>query len=448
MKKLLLVMVAGIATQVAMAQTLVPREKGYEVANPNLSRPASNKSLNKVVVSDWYDPIDMLNSYTQGNGIETFVSFSLPDSLPKYINSGDTAFRPQSIAFGQVIDPKDEIINQTDNPGILMSQYVSYKLDSIYLQYIYVRNVDSIDDGLGGKLPIVDTLFINYFQSSGLTKGGPLGTPPFVYALPGWSISNLNVVNPVATQVILLTRDDSTTVLNNNGGFENSWRLKTLIRATPENINVAAGVNNFVGYTFRFKPGMAYNSNSVYVYQRDPATFTGERVNYFGYRFAANTLPAQQQWRTNKYYSHSLFSNVRNAYYPSNTTINNGWTGFIPGSAYFEGQTLFSGLHLTTDNKVGLNDIKNNAFAVSNVYPNPAYSSDKTVFAFNLKESANVNVTITNLVGQQVKVAINKNFTAGEHAEFLDITGMKAGVYFVTMTVNGNSISKKLTIVE
>jgi hypothetical protein len=59
-----------------------------------------------------------------------------------------------------------------------------------------------------------------------------------------------------------------------------------------------------------------------------------------------------------------------------------------------------------------------------------------------------VNVTITNLVGQQVKVAINKNFTAGEHAEFLDITGMKAGVYFVTMTVNGNSISKKLTIVE
>ena len=53
-----------------------------------------------------------------------------------------------------------------------------------------------------------------------------------------------------------------------------------------------------------------------------------------------------------------------------------------------------------------------------------------------------------NMVGAEVKTGVSKTYTAGSHADNLDITGLKAGVYFVNMTVNGASISKKLTIVE
>jgi hypothetical protein len=446
MKKLLLLFVAGVTTSAAFSQSMIKGEPGFKVTNPDeFSSPIGTRNQNKLTLSTWYDPVEWLVGFTQNNGLQTFVSFLLPDSLPKRINAQDTIFRFHDLAVGQVIDPKDVIIQQTDDPGRVLSQFVGYTVDSIYFQHLYVRHVDSLDDGTGVNVPVVDTLFIHYFNSTSLTRGSLQGSGA-IFARPSWDITNLTVTGQITTQTVLLTGNDSTFSTNNDGGFENSWRVRTMSLAVPTGLVINPSLNNYFGYVLQFKPGMPYDSNSVYIYQQDPANFTGERVNYFGYRFVQNNGPTQ--WQSTQFVNNSLYSAIRNAYFPANATINNGWTGFIPGNAYFSGRVFMSGMHITTTDNVGLNDFKNELFAATQVYPNPAHSNEQAAIGFNLKESANVIATITNMMGQQVKVAFAKQFEAGENAEMIDIAGLKAGVYFVTLNVNGVSVSKKLTIID
>jgi hypothetical protein len=49
---------------------------------------------------------------------------------------------------------------------------------------------------------------------------------------------------------------------------------------------------------------------------------------------------------------------------------------------------------------------------------------------------------------QEVKNLFTQSFTDGAHAEFLDLSGLKPGVYMVNMTVNGTTVSKKLSVTE
>jgi len=454
MKKLIYTALGLLATSAAFSQSLVQgRPAHQDLSGAPISKMVrSNSSMGKAQVSDWYDPIDWLNSFTGGGGtLTTFVDFLMPDSTAIYVNEGDSIFRFYSIAVGQVIDPRDAVISLTDNPGIRLSKFNGFSLDSVYLNYLYVRNVDSIDDGMGGKAPVVDTLIIRYFTPSAMTfRSLTNATPPFSFVDLNWSIPQLSATGYVAEQKILLTRDDSTSVFNTSGAFENSWGLGQMVKATPTGISIPAQNNgtlqNVVAYTFHFKPGMSYDTSSVMVYRRDPTTFPSSmtRVNYFGYRMAQNAQTATQ-WRSTSYYNHSLFSDKENAYFPSGN-INNGWDGFLPGNAYFSGRNIFSGLHMTSTDNVGLGKFTNESFAMTNVYPNPAPVNSMAVAGFNLKQSGKVKISIINLVGQEVKTVAEGNYAAGETAVNVDLNGLNAGVYFVKMTMNGTSETRKLTI--
>jgi hypothetical protein len=245
----------------------------------------------------------------------------------------------------------------------------------------------------------------------------------------------------MAEQKITLNLNDSTVVLNNDGKFENAWRLKTMVKAAPAGINVPS--NKVAAMTFQFKPGMPYDSNSVMIYQRDPVNFTGERVNYFGYRFSQNSSTAQ--WRSTKFFNHSLFSDKENAYYAGGN-INNGWTGFIPGNAYFEGRHLHAGMFLTSTANVGVRE-NNSEITKTNLYPNPSRVADKTMLSFEMAKSGNVTVEVYSLVGQLMK-STRTSLGAGAHEMQLDLGGMNAGIYMVNITVNGVTASKKLTIMN
>jgi hypothetical protein len=83
---------------------------------------------------------------------------------------------------------------------------------------------------------------------------------------------------------------------------------------------------------------------------------------------------------------------------------------------------------------------------MTNVYPNPAPVNSMAVAGFNLKQSGKVKISIINLVGQEVKTVAEGNYAAGETAVNVDLNGLNAGVYFVKMTMNGTSETRKLTI--
>lgn len=454
MKKLIYTSIAILlAGSAAMAQkSLVPNDAPKHAWDPSSVEftPTKNNKLGKADISSWYDPNDWLLKFTSGGSTLTnFVTFVMPDSLAQYVNSGDSVQRFYNIAIGQVIDPKDPLIAGSDDPGIQMSKWSLYTLDSFYLQYLYVRNVDSAIHPVTNVYDkVVDTLVVYYMRSGvGLTTGGVFGSGATAGRSQeaSWDRTTLKPTNFIAMEKFTLTDADSTIASNNQGGFENAWGTKGMIKKVGPTVSIPAGDNNYVGMVFKFIPGMSYNDSSIMVYQRDPANFPAgrKRVNYFGTRFSSNSAPAENQWRSQTFFTHSLFSYPRNAYYPPSQAVNNNWDGFIPGSAYFEGQLIYSAMFVNAQ-KVGVKE--NDAVAITSLYPNP--TKDQTTIALNLKQAGVVKVSVLNLIGQEVASVNAGNLSAGSQNVSLNLSTLNPGVYFVNVNVNGQSTTQKITVTK
>lgn len=79
------------------------------------------------------------------------------------------------------------------------------------------------------------------------------------------------------------------------------------------------------------------------------------------------------------------------------------------------------------------------------IYPNPA--EDNTIISFNLLESNNADIRIYDVIGKEVSTVFKGNLGAGEHQySVAENTKLAAGVYFVKLTVGGESFTKKLII--
>ena len=85
----------------------------------------------------------------------------------------------------------------------------------------------------------------------------------------------------------------------------------------------------------------------------------------------------------------------------------------------------------------GLNDVK--------LFPNPATSNVN--LTFGLDNNSNVEVAIYNAVGQKVQNVISaQEMTFGNHELNITTSNLKAGIYFVNITVNGASKMERLVI--
>jgi hypothetical protein len=49
-------------------------------------------------------------------------------------------------------------------------------------------------------------------------------------------------------------------------------------------------------------------------------------------------------------------------------------------------------------------------------------------------------------MGQEVKQIVNQNYASGEQVIDINLDGVKPGVYFVNININGVSQSRKLTV--
>ncbi len=75
------------------------------------------------------------------------------------------------------------------------------------------------------------------------------------------------------------------------------------------------------------------------------------------------------------------------------------------------------------------------------IYPNPFTGISN--ISYSLNSSADVSLEVYNLIGEKVKVfVLDENQSAGQHQYSLD--NMENGVYFVTLSVNGSSVTQKV----
>jgi len=78
------------------------------------------------------------------------------------------------------------------------------------------------------------------------------------------------------------------------------------------------------------------------------------------------------------------------------------------------------------------------------VYPNPV--TDMAVVKVNLTESANVKISVSNMLGQNV-LALDKGFVAAGAQQFtLNASQFNSGVYFVTVQINAEKHTQKVIV--
>ncbi|OYU94936.1 MAG: hypothetical protein CFE21_14760 [Bacteroidetes bacterium B1(2017)] len=459
MKKVLLTALAALSIgTAAMAQKIDNSKDRRFQSVGEASNPFKTKSLHKAgqAVSDWYSIMDMIDQSNVGSSLTPFVNFMVHDSLNKFIESDGTVRYGGWQSVGQVIDPKDDLINLTTSPQNQLSRFNSYKCDSIAFQYLYVRNVDSISDGMGGKAKVVDTLFVAFFSGAQIKKLSFTSSGDKL-ALVDWDYTKRLPANYVSIQTILLNRGDNgifdTTVCNNsNGGFENGWITKIGQIPAPAGMAITANsngstTNNLVGMSYTFKSGVPTivgTDTAVMVYQKDPITTPAgmRRTNYFGCRFQQNS--GTTGWANQSFFNTSLFA-LKNTSYKDDGNPNS-WKGYVSGNAFTNDLFLESWFHLSTTGSIlaGVNETDN--VSITSVYPNPSKGFVKA--NFETKTSSDVKVEIVNLIGQTVKTINFGKTAAGTYELPMDLTSLNPGVYMISITAGNSTHTQKLVIAE
>jgi len=78
--------------------------------------------------------------------------------------------------------------------------------------------------------------------------------------------------------------------------------------------------------------------------------------------------------------------------------------------------------------------------------PNPVM--DNTNISFYLPEDANVRLTVSNTLGQEIMTLSDSSFLKGMHTVEMDATSLSTGVYFYKLEANKTSLTKQLTLVK
>lgn len=80
-------------------------------------------------------------------------------------------------------------------------------------------------------------------------------------------------------------------------------------------------------------------------------------------------------------------------------------------------------------------------------YPNPF--NPNTTIRIDVSEPSEINVVVWDVIGRKVATIVNKQFTAGSFNVNWNANQLSSGIYFYTMTANGELIStKKMTLVK
>lgn len=115
---------------------------------------------------------------------------------------------------------------------------------------------------------------------------------------------------------------------------------------------------------------------------------------------------------------------------------------YIPDFAYQDGDYTINRPSCSVPFPVGVGDKK--AELQISICPNPV--TDIALMKVNMTRSGNVQISLTNMLGQTV-INLDKGFVAAGNQEFtLDASQLNAGVYFATLQINGEKYTRKVVV--
>ncbi len=78
------------------------------------------------------------------------------------------------------------------------------------------------------------------------------------------------------------------------------------------------------------------------------------------------------------------------------------------------------------------------------VFPNP--STGDVQVRYDLIQAAEVQLQLVNMLGKQVYFSKNGMLPSGQHSQWLDLSDVAAGVYFVQLDLGGEQVTRKLVL--
>ncbi|KAA3614187.1 MAG: T9SS C-terminal target domain-containing protein [Calditrichaeota bacterium] len=119
----------------------------------------------------------------------------------------------------------------------------------------------------------------------------------------------------------------------------------------------------------------------------------------------------------------------------------------ITGSHEAEKNSLFISkvIHnpVTKTNLIKPNLVK--SFNLFQNYPNPF--NPTTTISYQLKTKSNVQLTIYDISGREVKTLVNKRQTAGQHSVDFDASGLSSGIYFYRLSTSSGFVQNRKMVV-
>lgn len=86
------------------------------------------------------------------------------------------------------------------------------------------------------------------------------------------------------------------------------------------------------------------------------------------------------------------------------------------------------------------------SFGLHQNYPNPF--NPTTSIQFSIPSSAEVNLTVYNLLGQKVATLVSEKLTAGSHTINFDASQLSSGVYLYRLSSGNQIMTKKMTLIK
>ena len=87
-----------------------------------------------------------------------------------------------------------------------------------------------------------------------------------------------------------------------------------------------------------------------------------------------------------------------------------------------------------------------NAIQLSQNYPNPF--NPTTTIEFTLPYPQDIQLTVYNILGQQVRLLTNRAYSAGVHQVRFDGSRLASGVYVYRLVAGDRAVARKMVLVK
>ncbi|WP_165851379.1 M43 family zinc metalloprotease [Brumimicrobium aurantiacum] len=161
-------------------------------------------------------------------------------------------------------------------------------------------------------------------------------------------------------------------------------------------------------------------------------TLRGDGISELTYT-SGWTPSSQEEWVT------VHMTNITSAYWTSNFRFKFQFESDGGNNLYLDDINIYEGSE--EDEPLSVED--EGLIKAFNVYPNPA--DEEANVTFSLENSQNVNVTLTNMMGQTIQ-SNTVHANTGKNLVMINTSNVEAGIYLVSVNIGGSKQVKRLII--